>query len=104
MKTETDLRKKITGLIGHIEMSNQLKEFGNIKKTEIDIREYSLDIQITIESEVLLTVYLSDMVKFINFVYELFETRVNLKSQFEKDALIVSQTDLETKFIFYFKR
>ncbi len=103
---ETDLlRKKITGLFGHIEMSHQLKEFGTIKKTEIDIRDYAIDIHITVESETLLTMYLTDMTKLVTFVYELFETRADLKAQFSNDeALIVSQTDTETKIIFYFKR
>jgi len=65
MTTETQLRKTITGLFGHIEMSNQLKEFGTIKTTEIVIREHAIDIHINIETKVLLTMYLTDMTKLV---------------------------------------
>jgi len=68
MTTEAKLRKSITGLFGHIEMSNQLKEFGTIKTTEIVIREHAIDIHINIETKVLLTMYLTDMTKEISLI------------------------------------
>jgi len=105
MTTETQLRKTITGLFGHIEMSNQLKEFGTIKTTEIVIREHAIDIHINIETKVLLTMYLTDMTKLVKFVYELFETRANLKNQFNtKEVLVIPESNKEVKFIFYFRR
>jgi len=88
MTTETQLRKTITGLFGHIEMSNQLKEFGTIKTTEIVIREHAIDIHINIETKVLLTMYLTDMTKQFN----------------TKEVLVIPESNKEVKFIFYFRR